>query len=167
MTKSKTNKMEFMNRVNESQGIIHKVCRLYCDDETHRQDLFQEIMLQLWRSYPSFKGKSKFSSWMYRVALNIAIQDFQKEKKRKYFFLQAYEFKEPQPSNNKEFDNEMVQRLHQAIAKLDKVEKAIMLLHLDELPNEEIAKIVGITQNHVRVKMTRIRKKIAKTFKNE
>lgn len=155
---------KFTQLVNESQGIIHKVCRLYCDDQTHREDLFQEIVLQLWKSYPSFKGESKFSSWMYRVALNIAIQDFRKEKKRKYLFLESYDFKEPLTTPQNEYKDERIEQLYKAISNLDKVEKAIIILHLDEVPNDEIADIVGISQNYVRVKMTRIRKKITQTI---
>ena len=165
MSKEKGTENEFVQRVNESQGIIHKVCRMYCDDETHRKDLFQEIVLQLWKSYSSFRGESKFSSWMYRVALNVAIQDFRKEKKRKYLFLESFEFKETTALPQNDYKDDRISALHKAISKLDKIEKAIMMLHLDEIPNDEIAEIVGITQNYVRVKMTRIRKKIAKTIK--
>ena len=153
--------------MDESQGIIHKVCRMYCDDETHREDLFQEIVLQLWKSYPSFKGESKFSSWMYRVSLNVAIQDFRKEKKRKLLFLESFEFKEPAPAPKNEYKDERIEALYKAIASLDKIERAIMLLHLDDMPNDEIAEIVGITQNYVRVKMTRIRTKLAQTIKTD
>ncbi len=157
----------FSDKVFESQGIIHKVCRMYCDDNTHRKDLFQEIILQLWKSYPSFKGQSKFSTWMYRVALNVAIQDFRKEKKRKLLFLKSFDFKEPYIIPKYEYKDERIEALYKAISKLDKVEKAIMMLHLDEVANEEIAEIVGITQNYVRVKMTRIRTKLAETIKTD
>lgn len=167
MTEEKGTENEFVQRVNESQGIIHKVCRMYCDDETHRKDLFQEIVLQLWKSYSSFKGESKFSSWMYRVALNVAIQDFRKEKKRKYLFLESFEFKEPTTLPQNDYKDERINALYEAISKLDKIEKAIMMLHLDEIPNDEIAEIIGITQNYVRVKMTRIRTKLAKTIKTD
>lgn len=158
------NKDEFVHRVNESQGIIHKVCRMYCDDETHRKDLFQEIVLQLWKSYPSFRGDAKFSSWMYRVALNVAIQDFRKEKKRRFLILESFEFKEPTAPASSHNADERIQALYKAISQLNKVEKAIMMLHLEEVANEEIAEIVGISQNYVRVKMTRIRKKLAETI---
>ena len=158
---------EFIRLVDESQGIIHKVCRMYCDDEIHREDLFQEIVLQLWKSYPSFKRESKFSTWMYRVALNVAIQDFRKEKKRRFLFLEQLEFKETASAPKKEYKDERIEALYKAISNLDKIERAIMLLHLDDLPNEEIAEIVGITQNYVRVKMTRIRKKLVKTIKTD
>jgi len=137
---------------------------MYCDDETHREDLFQEIVLQLWKSYPSFRGESKFSSWMYRVALNVAIQDFRKEKKRKFLFLESFEFEEPSSPPKNEYKDERIEALYRAISNLDKIEKAIMMLYLDEVANEEIADIVGISQNYVRVKMTRIRTKLAKTI---
>ncbi len=104
---------------------------------------------------------------MYRVALNVAIQDFRKEKKRKFIFLESFEFKEPHSDTKNEYKSEKIQVLYNAISNLDKIERAIMMLHLDEVPNDEIAKIVGITQNYVRVKMTRIRKKIAKTILND
>lgn len=167
MSEEKRIEKEFAQRVDESQGIIHKVCRMYCDDQTHKEDLFQEIVLQLWKSYSSFRGESKFSSWMYRVALNVAIQDFRKEKKRKYLFLESFEFKEPTTLPQNDYKDERIRALYKAISKLDKIEKAIILLHLDEIPNDEIAEIVGITQNNVRVKMTRIRTKLAETIKTE
>lgn len=167
MSEKEQREEEFINLVNESQGIIHKVCRMYCDDELHRKDLFQEIVLQLWKSYPSFRGESKFSSWMYRVALNVAIQDFRKEKKRKYLFLECVDFKEPSAPPVNESRDERLEALYEAISKLDKIERAIMMLYLDEVANEEIADIVGISQNYVRVKMTRIRRKLAKTMKTD
>lgn len=165
MSVEEKKKNEFIKLVNESQGIIHKVCRLYCDDATHREDLFQEIVLQLWKSYPSFKGESKFSTWMYRVALNVAIQDFRKEKKRKFLFLESFEFKEPSTPPKNEYKDERIEALYKAISNLDKIERAIIMLYLDEIPNDEIAEIVGISQNYVRVKMTRIRTKLAKIIK--
>ena len=160
-------KKEFAQRLDESQGIIHKVCRMYCDDQTHREDLFQEIVLQLWKSYSSFRGESKFSSWMYRVALNVAIQDFRKEKKRKYMFLESFDYKEPNALPKNDYKDERISALYKAISRLDKIERAIIMLHLDEISNEEIAEIVGITQNYVRVKITRIRTKLGKNLKTD
>src|SRR6056297_4061072 len=117
LRKEEKQKKEFVRLVNESQGIVHKVCRMYCDDDAHREDLFQEIILQLWKSYPTFKGESKFSTWMYRVALNVAIQDFQKEKKRTFLFLESHEFKEPPASPESEYKDERIKALYNAISK--------------------------------------------------
>ncbi len=156
----------FTERITQSQGIIHKVCRMYCDDLEHRKDLFQEILIQLWKSYPSFRGDSKFSSWMYRVTLNVAIQDLRKVKKQKLLFFQTNQFKENSEQYDSSFEDEKLKQMHKAIANLDKVEKAIIMLYLENKNNEEIAEIVGITQNYVRVKMNRIKIKLAKNVNN-
>ena len=159
--------IEFSRRVKESQGIIHKVSRMYCDNDEHRKDLFQEILIQLWKSYPSFRVDSKFSTWMYRVAINVAIQDLRKTKKEQQLFFQTNQFKDTSEEKKSEMQNEKLKLMYAAISKLNKVEKAIVMLHLDEKTNEEIAEIVGITQNHVRVKMNRIKTKLSKTVKTK
>lgn len=163
--KTTNQEQEFSKRVQESQGIIHKVSRMYCDNEEHRKDLFQEILIQLWKSYPSFRGDSKFSTWMYRVAINVAIQDFRKAKKKRQLFFQTNQFQDTSEEKRSEFQDEKLKLMHTAIANLNKVEKAIIMLHLDEKSNEEIAEIVGITQNYVRVKMNRIKTKLSKIVK--
>lgn len=155
---------EFLSHIDESQGIIHKVCRMYCDNEEHRKDLFQEILIQLWNSYASFRGDSKFTTWMYRVALNVAIQDFRKSKKKRQLFFQTNIFKDSSNESKSSFQDEKLKLMHNAITNLNKVEKAIVMLHLDEKSNEEIAEIVGISQNYVRVKMNRIKIKLSKTL---
>ncbi|MDO1501917.1 sigma-70 family RNA polymerase sigma factor [Winogradskyella maritima] len=157
--------IEFSKRIQESQGIIHKVSRMYCDNEEHRKDLFQEILIQLWKSYSSFRGDSKFSTWMYRVALNVAIQDLRKTKRKQQLFFQTNKFKDTSEESKSDLQNEKLKLMHVAIAKLNKVEKAIVMLHLEEKSNEEIADIIGITQNYVRVKMNRIKIKLSKTLK--
>lgn len=156
---------QFIEKVEASQGVVHKICRMYGQNEAHRKDLFQEIMIQLWKSYPSFRGESQFSSWMYRVALNVAIQDFRKVKKRKLLFFESQEFID---RSDIAYDHEIedkFKQLHDAIRHLDGLDKAIVLLHLDGSTNEEIGEVVGISQNYVRVKMNRIKKKLSKTVK--
>ena len=97
---------EFFKRIKESQGVIHKVSRMYCDNEEHRKDLFQEMLIQLWKSYPSFRGDSKFSTWMYRVAINVAIQDLRKTKKKQQLFFQTNQFKDISEETKSEVQNE-------------------------------------------------------------
>lgn len=143
-----------------SQAIIHKVCGMYCNREEDREDLFQEILINLWKSYPSFRGDSKFTTWMYRVSLNVAIQRLRRSsKKNEYATLPENldKFANPQTEGLPEKEMKM---MHSAIDQLSDVEKAIVMLYLEEKGNEEIAEIVGISQNYVRVKMTRIRKKL-------
>lgn len=160
-------KKEFSQRIKDSQGIIHKVSRMYCDDEEHRKDLFQEILIQLWDSYPSFRGEAKFSTWMYRVALNVAIQDFRKIKKKQQLFFQTTQFKDISDEPVQEYLNDKLKLMHAAIGNLNRIEKAIVMLHLEGKANEEIAEIIGITQNYVRVKMNRIKSKLSKTIINK
>lgn len=158
---------EFVKIINENQGIIHKVCSVYCDSEEDRRDLFQEILAQLWKSYGSFREESKFTTWMYRVALNTAITSFKKTKR--------------QPDRNsltveqvqlvhEEYDpatDEQMRLMHQAVARLSGIEKSIILLYLENKSYEEIAEITGITQNYVRVKMNRIKHKLKKQMNKE
>jgi len=158
---------EFLQIITDNQGIIHKVCSIYCDLEEDRRDLFQEIIVQLWKSFPSFRNESKFTTWMYRVALNTAITSFKKDKRQ------------PDKSGIS-FDNlhladeiydsrteEQIKMLHQAVSKLTGVEKSIILLFLEDKKYEEIAEITGITQNYVRVKMNRIKKKLKSLMNTE
>lgn len=153
---------EFLNTVNSNQGIIHKVCRIYCDTPEDREDLFQEIVAQLWRSYPAFRNESKVSTWMYKVSLNTAITHFKKSKRRPD--------RDDIERNNvqlvqEEYDDsyeENIKLLYKAVSKLTGIEKSITLLYLEDKKYEEIAEIVGITQNYVRVKMNRIKAKLKK-----
>ena len=153
---------EFVKIISENQGIIHKVCSIYCDSEEDRRDLFQEILAQLWKSYATFRNESKFSTWMYRVAINTAITSFKKIKRQpdqKSLEIESVQIE------NEEYDPEVEEQillLHKAIAQLSGIEKSIVLLFLENKDYEEIAEITGITRNYVRVKMNRIKHKLKK-----
>ena len=149
----------FVKLVNENQGLIHKVCILYETDQEARNDLFQEIVLQLWKSFPTFRGEAKITTWMYRIALNTAISGLRKlGRKIKTEELEEFHFN---ISDNTE-DNfeENFQKLQWAIRQLSEIERAMIMMALDEVPYDEIAENIGITQNNVRVRMNRIREKI-------
>jgi RNA polymerase sigma factor (sigma-70 family) len=153
---------EFIEIVQKNQGIIHKVCNIYCDVQEDRNDLFQEIVTQLWKSFPSFRKESKFSTWMYRVALNTAITTFKKTKRRPDQSRLTYDNFEIVDEGYDTETEENIKHLHKAVAQLTGVEKSIVLLYLENKKYEEIAEITGITQNYVRVKMNRIKKKLKK-----
>ena len=153
---------DFLQIIKNNQGIIHKVCNIYCDDQEDRNDLFQEIVAQLWKSFPSFRQESKVTTWMYRVALNTAITSFKKQKRRPDKNRLTFENFQVKDEN---YDHEMeedIKLLHRAVAQLTGVEKSIIILYLEDKKYEEIAEITGITQNYVRVKMNRIKKKLKK-----
>lgn len=143
------------------------MCNIYCDDQDDRNDLFQEIVAQLWKSFPSFREESKFSTWMYRVALNTAITTFKKTKRRPDQNRLTYENFQVKDENYDTETEEEIKNLHRAVAQLTGVEKSIVLLFLENKKYEEIAEITGITQNYVRVKMNRIKKKLKKFMETE
>ena len=155
---------EFVQIINQNQGILHKVCRIYCVNATEREDLFQEIVLQLWKSFPSFRGESKMTTWMYRIALNTAISGVRKKRiattELALFTNQIAD--QPQQNNEDELN-----RLYKSIERLSDIEKSIVLLYLEDKPYDEIAEIIGITANHVAVKMSRIKEKLRTLLKSE
>lgn len=151
---------EFLQIITENQGIIHKVCSIYCDSEEDRRDLFQEILVQLWKSFSSFRNESKFSTWMYRVALNTAITSFKKDKRQPDKSGIPYENLQLAVEMYDTTTEDQIKMLNKAVSQLTGIEKSIILLFLEDKKYEEIAEITGITQNYVRVKMNRIKKKL-------
>lgn len=158
--RKKNLKEKFINQVMDAQGIVHKICGMYCDNKEDQKDLFQEILINLWKSYPSFRGESKFTTWMYRVSLNVALQRVRNSAKSEEHATIPAHFDEMTFPSGERLPEREIQLLYAAIDQLNDVEKAIVMLYLEEKGNEEIAEIVGISQNYVRVKMTRIRKKL-------
>jgi RNA polymerase sigma-70 factor, ECF subfamily len=154
----------FVQTINQNQGILHKVCRIYCNNAIEREDLFQEIVLQLWKAFPSFRNESKISTWMYRIALNTAISGLRK-KKIQTTTLESISFQLEDKHEISIEDN--LQQLYKAIEYLSDVEKSIVLLYLEDKPYEEIAEITGITANYVAVKMNRIKEKLRTLLKTE
>lgn len=148
---------EFSKLIKDNQGLIIKVSRLYTNSLEDEQDLFQEIVLQLWRSYDSFKGQSKISTWMYRVALNTAITLFRKKTKSP----QTDELMDFHHSGYVEDDDEKQQQvslLYKVVKMLPQVERAIVMMYLDDLPYRDISENLGITEVNARVKMNRLKK---------
>ena len=156
MSFQRPNKKEFSKLVQENQRIIHKITSVYTTSLADREDLFQEICLQLWKSYSNFKEESKFSTWVYRIALNTAINSFRKTKNGfTYESLKASHLK-IEPSD----EEENVKLLYHSISKLNRIDKAIILLWLEDKSYDEIASIIGITKSNVSVKLVRIKKKL-------
>jgi len=151
---------KFTNLIKENQGLIHKVCLLYEHDPEIRNDLFQEIVLQLWKSFSSFRGEAKITTWMYRIALNTAISGFRKQRRNiKTEDIRQSHFNISDSSSRDEREED-VKKLHWAIRQLSEIERAMIMMALEEIPYDEIAETIGITQNNVRVRMNRIREKL-------
>jgi RNA polymerase sigma factor (sigma-70 family) len=153
-------KIQFAGIISQNQGILHKISSLYCNDPEEKKDLFQEILYQLWRSYPTFRNESKISTWIYRVALNTAITFLRKQKARPGQNSFTEKIPDIQDDSEQELLDRQFKLLYKSIEKLDKVEKAIIMLYLEGSSYEEIAEIIGITSNHVGVKLNRIKAKL-------
>jgi RNA polymerase sigma-70 factor (ECF subfamily) len=153
----------FIEQVNQNLGIAHKISRAYFADADDRADAFQEMMYQLWRSYGSFEGHSKFSTWMYRVCLNTAMTYQRKSRKSVTEPLaDRHLHVADQPSAGRDEEHDL---LLQAIGTLSPVNKAVVLLYLDDLTYEEIAAITGLSRSNVSVKMFRIKKELETVLK--
>ena len=161
--KQKQNKKAFSELIQKNQAIIHKITRVYENSWADREDLFQEICLQLWLSYPNFREEAKFSTWMYRVALNTAISNIRKSKKNLSFEPLRETDRIPDDSN---IEKENVQLLYCAVSKLNRIDKAIILLWLEEKNYEEIATIMGTTKSNISVKLVRIKRKLEELVNN-
>lgn len=158
MSKDLENK--YVELIQTNEGIIHKVISLHIDDPEDKKDLFQEILLQGWKSFSRFEERSRFSTWLYRVALNTVFT-FQKAKKRKI----PTSAELPPDINTTEIKEEPHELLYQLIRQLDKVDRTIMTLHLDSYKNKEIAEILGMNTNHVNVKIHRLKNQIIESYK--
>lgn len=152
----------FVDILNNHRGLIYKVCNLYCDDAEDRKDLFQEIVIQVWKSLDSFRDESSLSTWMYRVALNTAITHFKKDKRSvKSVSITGIDIPDLEDSIEKE---EASRELFKAIEHLDKIDKSIILLYLEEKSYEEISEITGLSKSNVGVKLNRIKTKLSNTL---
>jgi RNA polymerase sigma-70 factor, ECF subfamily len=155
---------EFEQLIRENELMIHKVCRMYADSNADRDDLFQEIVIQLWKAYPTFRGEARFSTWLYRVAINTAITRLRKERD----FIKSYSPAElPEyMQEDHSIEKEKEKQLHEAINRLSQVEKAIVMLYLEDHSYLEMEDILGISQGNLRVKMNRIKEKLRQLTKN-
>jgi RNA polymerase sigma factor (sigma-70 family) len=154
---------QFEKHIKENELLILKVCRIYAYSTADREDLFQEIVIQLWNAYPRFKGESKLSTWLYKVALNTAITGLRKKKD----FIETRELAQlPEPILD---DNagqvEKLNQLHKAIEQLNQVEKAIVMLYMEDKTYEEMEEILGISSGNLRVKMNRIKERLRQLTK--
>jgi RNA polymerase sigma-70 factor (ECF subfamily) len=153
---------EFMEKMQSVQRIVLKICRVYGHSAEEREDLFQEILLNAWKSYGSFRGDSKFSTWLYRVALNTALLHRRQDGTHREVSLEDHhDFREPDSSVPED-----TRILYQAIDQLNPVEKSLVILYLEDMSYQEIADVLGITENNVGVKLMRTKEKLKKILKS-
>lgn len=152
---------EFLSQLKEHQNIIYKLVHLYANSEEDKKDLYQEILLQSWKTYSAFRGDAKFSTWLYRLCLNTIFTLQKKTNRIEYTDTAKYE--EAYSTNN---TNDETERLYKAIRTLSETERAVISLHLDGYDNKEISSFLGITSNLVGVKLHRAKQHLATLLKN-
>lgn len=153
---------EFLEAIHTCQKMIFKICKVYRDSKEDQEDLFQEIVYQLWKSYPGFKRESKISSWIYRIALNTAIAVYRKSTISIDYYS---EMPEGVHHSNERTASENEERLFWALRKLNDSEKAVISLYLEDFSYQEIADITGLTESNVGVRLNRIKNKLKEILK--
>jgi RNA polymerase sigma factor (sigma-70 family) len=162
----KQKEQEFLKRIESHKGILYKVSKMYMDNHDDQQDLFQEIVCQLWKSYDSFRNESQFSTWMYRVAVNTAIVFLKKEKRKvdKYEIASENIKDDEGDSHIKE---SQIDHFYKAVQKLEKIDKAIIFYQLEGFSHKEIGENLGISEGNARVKLNRAKEKLKEIIKNQ
>jgi RNA polymerase sigma factor (sigma-70 family) len=145
----------FLQTIKEHQNIIHKISRMYRNTKEDQQDLFQEIVYQLWRAFPGFRQESKVSTWIYRIALNTAIAVYRKPKADISLSSEL-----PEQADFVAEISEQEELMYSALRQLSDSEKALISLYLEDYSYLEIADVIGISENYVGVRLNRIKEKL-------
>jgi RNA polymerase sigma-70 factor, ECF subfamily len=154
---------EFLELVEKNKKLIYKVSHMYCDNTIDKKDLFQEIVANLWKAYPNFKGNSKVSTWIYRISINTAISWIRDYIKTNNHI--EYTNVMPQMQDDSQIDD-LYEKLYCAISILSKLDKALILLQLDGYSYDEISEIIGLTKTNVATKISRIKLKLKNHLSN-
>ena len=161
-----TNEQEFVRLVMQNERIFYKVASFYAKTNESRKDLYQEIVLQLWKAYPSFRNDAKISTWIYRIALNTAVTLIRKEK-RAVSLASMDIYKVQLPDNIDSELDDRIQQLYKQIEHLNQLEKALVLLYLEEKSYAEISEITGISESNVGTRLSRIKQKLREQMFNQ
>lgn len=160
----KDQRQYFQEIIEQNKGILFKVARTYCQNEDDRQDLIQEMMIQIWKSIHRYKKQFKISTWLYRISLNVAISFYRKQSTRANKYTVLNEQTAQIPMDDKTEDERQLNLLEQFINELKEIDKALMILYLEDKDHAEIAEILGISVSNVGTKIGRIKDKLKKRF---
>lgn len=158
--------VEFSKVIEENKGLIYKVANSYCRHEEDRKDLIQEISIQIWKSFNRYNKQYKLSTWIYRISLNVAISFYRKNKIRKDQIGPINEETIHIADSNNNNEGEDISRLYALIHELKELDRAVMLLYLDNSAYKEISEILGISESNVATKINRIKTKLKQRFTN-
>ena len=160
----KEQKQYFQEIIEQYKGILFKVARAYCQNEDDRQDLIQEMMMQIWKSIHRYNKQFKMSTWLYRISLNVAISFYRKQSTRANRYTVLNEQTAQIPMDDKTEDERQLNLLEQFINELKEIDKALMILYLEDKGHAEIAEILGISVSNVGTKIGRIKDKLKTRF---
>lgn len=160
----KERKQHFQNIIEQHKGILYKVARAYCPNEEDRQDLIQEIMIQVWQSIHRYNNQFKISTWFYRISLNVAISFYRKSTTRANKYTMLSEQTTQIPIEDKTADEIQLNLLEQFISELKEIDKGLMILYLEDKSHAEIAEILGISISNVGTKIGRIKNRLKTQF---
>lgn len=166
MQQSPVAQQDFTQLIETNKRIIFKVCNSYCRNASDREDLAQEIIFQLWKSWSSFNHSVQLSTWMYRIALNVAISFYRRERKTTDTVLMGEHVIEMADENLDAGLETNLGLLQQFINELRPLDKALLLLYLEEKQQKEIAEIMGISLSNVATKIGRIKELLRQKFSN-
>lgn len=155
---------EFVTLIQEYERVIYKVCYLYTTPHATLNDLYQEVVINLWKAYPKFRNECKISTWIYRIALNTCISFIRKEKNIPEIVTLSQIADRIEETDETQV---MLKRLYSMINRLEQLEKSIVLLYLEDKSYEEIAEITGLTLTNVATQLSRIKDKLRKMNKEE
>lgn len=154
----------FQHVIEQHKGILYKVARAYCPNEDDRQDLIQEMMIQIWQSIHRYNDQFKISTWLYRISLNVAISFYRKSTTRANKYTMLNEQTVQIPSEDKAPDERQLNLLEQFISELKEIDKATMILYLEDKSHAEIAEILGMSISNVGTKVGRIKDRLKTRF---
>lgn len=161
MTSGKHTEQAFTELIQQNERLIYKVCVVYAANAEDRRDLFQEVVLQAWKSYARFTESAKVSTWLYRVALNTAIS-YKRKQNRTVAASQQDELLQHVADDAGSAYNEECKMLHHLISRLPALEKALVLLYMEDKSYQEIGEVLGLSPTNVGVKLNRIKEKLRK-----
>lgn len=154
----------FRQILDQHIGIFHSIARMYATDETAREDLVQEMLLQVWKALPKYDPGRSLSTWLYRIGLNVAISLYRRQKRRKELSSSLEGMDKPEPAPPDPEREAKLAQLQVFISQLKPLDRALMLLYLEERPHREIAEILGISPSNVATRVQRVKEQLKKQF---
>lgn len=158
------NSDEFVQWIRKNEGILYKISRAYESNPESQKDLYQEIVYQLWKAYPKFRGEAKVSTWIYRIALNTSLTYKKRSQKHRAYVPQGFELPDIMEESDT-LQEDRIQQLYESIQQLNLVDKGLVLLYLEGKSYTEMGKVMGLTPTNVGTRLARIRKKLSSLIK--